>query len=356
MKHGSGLLGALVFAQATIAACRGGSSSNATGADAASSDASVEAAAGVTIGPDGGSVVAYGIELDVPPGALPAPVALSVALSTAPPPSGYTLVSSFYRFAPEGTTFAVPATVRFQVTATPPGASVYWSRASGGGYDPLTTTSAGTTATASITHFSHGFVGLVATGDAGTENDATSPDGAPEASIDGGPSSDADAGDAAATADDAAPDAPADADIDASDGATSDAPAPGSVIAQFNWTGVAFPPDASPAVVEVSLDLYEGDVYCNTNPLVGCTTPPGVQYNLEGQLQIDPAVSGTYDLVASPVTSGIGVGGAYLVSRDFKSGQSYMYSDGTVSGTGPSGSCAPTSVDADASTTLIVCP
>jgi hypothetical protein len=142
------------------------------------------------------------------------------------------LVSSFYRCAPEGTTFAVPATVRIQVTATPPAASVYWSRASGGGYDALATTWSGATASASITHFGHAFVGLVATGDAGAEGDATSPDGldggrsaadgasadaAPEASVDAAASSDAGQGDAGG---DAAEDAVAD---DASDAGAADA-------------------------------------------------------------------------------------------------------------------------------------
>jgi hypothetical protein len=184
------------------------------------------------IGPEGGSIAAYGIEVDVPPGALAMPVALSVSPSTAPPPAGYVLLSSVYYFAPEGTAFAVPVAVHFQTTGMEAEASAYWSRATGG-YDPITTTWSGTTATASVTHFSAGFVGLVAS-DGGVPDAAA--DGATDAAAESGELDGAAEGDADATLDggidaaldgaiaDDASDADASAAIDSdADGSAEDA-------------------------------------------------------------------------------------------------------------------------------------
>jgi hypothetical protein len=190
----------------------------------------VDAARGVAIGPDGGTLSAYGVAIDVPPGALATSVALSVTPSSEEPPAGYALVSSFYRFEPEGTTFAVPVAVHFQTDATEatvPGASVHWSLP-GGGYEAIATTWSGSTASAQVTHFSAGFVGLVATADGGA-SDRSTVDGAAEAGNamaagDAGDGGDAgDAADALDEANDGAPTSDGAAGAGATDGGTTDA-------------------------------------------------------------------------------------------------------------------------------------
>jgi hypothetical protein len=227
-RTGAGVLVAL--AAGALAAAVGACSSK-SGQTGGVDAGVVDAASAVTIGADGGTLTAYGVSVDVPPGALATPVALSVAPSSEAPPAGYALVSSFYRFAPEGTAFAVPVAVHFQTDvteATAPGASVHWSLADGG-YEAIATTWSGSTASAQVTHFSAGFVGLVAPADGGA-SDGSGVDGAADATTDAGDaaavgdaSDGGDAGDASAAADalDEASDAATSSDA-AADGGTVD--------------------------------------------------------------------------------------------------------------------------------------
>jgi hypothetical protein len=110
-----------------------------------------------TIGAAGGSVTAQGVELTIPPGALATDTAIAITPNAGAIPSGYTGLSQLYAFSPDGTVFQKPATVAFTLSGgTSP--TVYWSNTSGG-YDALATTPTGRGVSASILHFSHGFVG-----------------------------------------------------------------------------------------------------------------------------------------------------------------------------------------------------
>jgi uncharacterized repeat protein (TIGR02543 family) len=113
----------------------------------------------VTIGPAGGTVAFEGVELDIPPGALAeeTPVRIAFAASTDVP--GYTPYSPIYAFEPAGTSLAVPATLRARFQGDTARATLFWTRAGGGGFERL----GGTLTTdgrleASIEHFSEGFV------------------------------------------------------------------------------------------------------------------------------------------------------------------------------------------------------
>ncbi len=176
-----------------------------SGDSPASPDTSMTGPGRAAIGAAGGVVRLGGASINVPPGALTATTIITISVSGAPPPPGYELRSALYAFGPAGLTFAVPAEV-----ALPYGGgsapSVYWSRASGGGYDRLATLRTGSIATAEVTHFSTGFVG--------------SPAGSP----DGGSMPDA-PGDVASSGE-AAPDAPvadAPSDVPAPDSSSGDA-------------------------------------------------------------------------------------------------------------------------------------
>lgn len=139
-----------------------------------------------TVGASGGDVSAPGIALHIPAGALSSDTMITITPNAGPIPAGYTAYSSLYAFGPDGTTFQQPVTVSFTIAAQSAMPSVYWSNASGG-YDELATTASGTTATASVTHFSKGFCGK-----GGHKDDAGS-----DAST--GPGMDATASDAAST-------------------------------------------------------------------------------------------------------------------------------------------------------------
>jgi hypothetical protein len=121
----------------------------------------------------------------VPAGALSAPTAITITEDSSGPPPPYVPLSPLYRFAPDGLTFTKPASIAFSTTSSSPVGNVYWSLASGPGYEALPTTWVGTTASALITHFSSGFVGTLPNdgavdasgGDAAAAQDATVSDG-----------------------------------------------------------------------------------------------------------------------------------------------------------------------------------
>jgi hypothetical protein len=207
-----------------LTACGGGGSSEHS-LDASTGDASTAPAGdgGVTIGPDGGSLVTFGLEVDIPPGALSSPATLSVAQSTAAPPAGYELLTPLYRFRPDGITFAVPVTVHFELANganVPAGASAFWSHPHAATYDPVTTTFSPSSATALATHFSTAFVGIAEpAADSGADAAA---DASPSEGGGADASAGADAADAAGAQDGGGPDAGA-GDGSASDAAGGDA-------------------------------------------------------------------------------------------------------------------------------------
>jgi hypothetical protein len=146
-----------------------------------------------TIGPAGGIVRLGAASITIPAGALSKPTPITLSFAPGTPPTEYDVCSRLYSFAPRGLVFARPATVVLPCTAPQPAFAIYWSRPSGAGYDRLDTTLAGHTASASVTHFSTGFVGDPASsGDAspdlwsgdspGTEDSAedSAADGAPD--------------------------------------------------------------------------------------------------------------------------------------------------------------------------------
>ncbi len=72
-------------------------------------------------------------------------------------PRGYTGYSAIYNFRPGGLVFAKPAKVTMQFAGDGRRAGVYWSSA--GTFERLSGAVKGDRITASITHFSSGFVG-----------------------------------------------------------------------------------------------------------------------------------------------------------------------------------------------------
>jgi hypothetical protein len=128
--------------------------------DAVSSspDASSQSPTTQTVGPSGGTVTAGSVSLTIPPGALAGDTTISITPGGTPIPTGYTALSQLYTFGPDGTHFLKPITATFTLTTPGTAPTVYWSNSSGG-YDALATAVNGTTASASVDHFSHAFCG-----------------------------------------------------------------------------------------------------------------------------------------------------------------------------------------------------
>jgi hypothetical protein len=141
------ILSVAVVVVAIVAGCGGGST---TGPGSA------------IIGPNGGQLIAGGIIVIVPPGALPTEFTLVVApLSAAQvlaPPGGLTVMSAA-QFEPEGLAFALPVTITFPLSARLPGGQtlpLWWIQGgawSDSGFHAVVSAD-GRTAVADVTHFS----------------------------------------------------------------------------------------------------------------------------------------------------------------------------------------------------------
>jgi hypothetical protein len=128
------------------------------GADGGVPDATETASQ--TLGTAGGTLSSQGATLTVPHGALASPTVITITASGAAIPAGYTGLSPVFSFGPADTTFLVPVTIELALAAAPPpGATVYWSNASGG-YDPLPTTAMADGVSALVDHLGGGFCGL----------------------------------------------------------------------------------------------------------------------------------------------------------------------------------------------------
>jgi hypothetical protein len=146
------LLSKLAVGVAALGAlgCGGGGGASPPAMQTAS--AAVTPAAGGTVKLPDNSV-----QLNVPPGAVPADTMITMTTTDATAPQGITARSPILQFEPDGTVFQKPVTVTFTFkSATNP--VVFWSNSSGG-YDLIEGTVTGTTIAAPVMHFSKGFVG-----------------------------------------------------------------------------------------------------------------------------------------------------------------------------------------------------
>lgn len=118
-------------------------------------DGRVTSASEGFIGSEGGTLALDEVTLTVPPGALADSVEISI-VHTADRAEGAEFMTSNYALLPEGLTFQLPVTVRFNLPTTPPStATVNWSdRMDPDRLRPVTTTVSGNTLSASNTHFS----------------------------------------------------------------------------------------------------------------------------------------------------------------------------------------------------------
>jgi ZU5 domain len=126
-----------------------------------------------SVGATGGSLsLADGTKLVIPAGALTTTSTITIGKSTSAVPAGYNAESALYVFGPSGLTFAKPVAVTLPVNAGASSPSVYWSNPSGG-FDELGGTASTGAISASVTHFSEGFVAQAGAGTTDGGADAT---------------------------------------------------------------------------------------------------------------------------------------------------------------------------------------
>jgi hypothetical protein len=137
-------------------------------ADTSVDNRSFDVAAGtatLTIGPSGGVLSLGQNTVSVPAGALATALEITITETAVPVPSGFVGYSPVYRFEPAGLVFAQPVTIGLVFSGTGSRAAMFWSKAIGTGYDNIGGTVYGGVLTATVAHFSTGFVGTDQTPD-----------------------------------------------------------------------------------------------------------------------------------------------------------------------------------------------
>lgn len=112
--------------------------------------------ASATVGAEGGSLEADGVALEIPAGALDEDTEITIT-EMDDEPDGFTLASPVFDFSPAGLTFAVPAEVRIE--AGDGDAQLFWTAASGGGFELVESVRDGDDLVGAVDHFSRGFAG-----------------------------------------------------------------------------------------------------------------------------------------------------------------------------------------------------
>jgi len=113
----------------------------------------------VAVGSGGGSVTLEGVTVQFPSSVFTSATNVTITSTTNAPPAGMTAYTPIYRFDPDGAQFSTAATVTFVVGTALTNPVIVWSDP-GGGWDEIGGTYANGQISASVTHFSQGFVAL----------------------------------------------------------------------------------------------------------------------------------------------------------------------------------------------------
>lgn len=112
------------------------------------------------VGPGGETIVIGGATVTIPEGALDAPVAITITATDDPPPAGFEAISKVFRCEPSGTSFKKPVTMKMPFTPDGRPASMFWTSGADPSFKELADSAVdGATMTATVRHFSAGFVG-----------------------------------------------------------------------------------------------------------------------------------------------------------------------------------------------------
>jgi hypothetical protein len=111
-----------------------------------------------TIGPEGGVIQVDGATVTFPQGALAEAKAITIRSTTAVP-QGFVAVSKVFECGPSGTEFAQPVTMQMPFNDDGVAATMFWSAGVNPTFTNIGGKPEGKVMTATVTHFSSGFVG-----------------------------------------------------------------------------------------------------------------------------------------------------------------------------------------------------
>jgi hypothetical protein len=111
------------------------------------------------IGPEGGTIEVDGAHVTFPPGAVSEAKAITIASTTAIP-DGFVAVSKVFTCEPSGTDFAQPVSMTMPFVDDGKGPiTMFWSTGSDPTFKDIGGKAEGAVMTATILHFSKGFLG-----------------------------------------------------------------------------------------------------------------------------------------------------------------------------------------------------
>lgn len=113
-----------------------------------------------------------GLTLTIPAGALEEPTEISIVATDRSAPEPFHAFSPLFRFEPSGLEFAVPVTVTLPFDGEREIATVFWTERESDAFSARPTETEGYFATATIHHFSQGFVGTACNDCCGRATDA----------------------------------------------------------------------------------------------------------------------------------------------------------------------------------------
>jgi hypothetical protein len=111
------------------------------------------------VGPEGGTIVVRGATVTIPQGALSERKMITIRATENAPPAGYVALSRIYECGPSGTAFAQPVTMKMPFEDDGKGGTMFWSSSADPTFKDLGGQAQGGTMTATVRHFSSGFVG-----------------------------------------------------------------------------------------------------------------------------------------------------------------------------------------------------
>lgn len=112
-----------------------------------------------SVGPDGDILVVQGATVTIPKGALTKQVEITISASEGAAPDGYVALSRVFKCEPSGTDFAQPVSMEMPFTDDGQPSSMFWSSGADPSFKDLGGTAADGTMSATVLHFSSGFVG-----------------------------------------------------------------------------------------------------------------------------------------------------------------------------------------------------
>jgi hypothetical protein len=139
-----------------LALVAGGCSSSSSAPSTAAAPATVTQ----TIGPEGGQIVVDGATVTFAKSAVTSAQAITITASTTTAPDGFVALSRVYTCEPSGLNFGAQVTMQMQFTPDGSPATMFWSSATNPTFAELANVeTSGNTMTATVAHFSSGFVG-----------------------------------------------------------------------------------------------------------------------------------------------------------------------------------------------------